>query len=102
MIKSSPYLRWVREHPCLVCKNFGVDAHHPRSSVTGVPRGMSQRACGDDQAVPLCRNHHSMCHTFGDELTFWIKHYVDPIEWSERKWKEWKQQTSQSSLKRNS
>lgn len=67
-----------------------MDAHHPRNSVTGVNSGLGMKRCGDDLAVPLCRVDHTLCHTHGREVTFWVKYGVDPIEWAERNFEEWK------------
>ena len=90
MFKSEKYLRFVRSHACLVCGSDGVDAHHPRYSVTGSLSGMGMKRCGDDLAVPLCRTDHALCHTHGREINFWIEYGIDPIEWSSEKFKEWK------------
>lgn len=79
----------------MVCKTPGVDAHHPRRAVTGQPRGLGAKSCGDDLAVPLCRTHHMMCHTYGDELDFWLTNHVDPIAWSEKMWSRWKLKNTQ-------
>jgi hypothetical protein len=97
MFKSEEYLRFVRSHACLVCGSDGADAHHPRYSVTGTLSGMGMKRCGDDLAVPLCRTDHTLCHTHGREINFWIKYGIDPMEWSSEKFEEWK--TSQSSSK---
>lgn len=97
MLKNETYLKWVREQPCLVCHTPGVDAHHPRS-ITGEKRGFSQKACGDDWAVPICRPHHIEAHSFGNEVDYWIEKRVDPIDWASKsyqQWTKWKQKTSQ-------
>jgi len=59
----------VREQPCMVCGNdYGVEAHHlMRPWRDG--RGMGMRA-GDDNAVPLCSDHHRALHARGDEIAF--------------------------------
>mgnify|MGYP003656244147 CR=1 FL=1 len=90
MFKSEKYLRFVRSHACLVCGSDGADAHHPRYSVTGSLSGMGMKRCGDDLAVPLCRTDHTLCHTHGREINFWIEYGIDPIEWSSEKFEEWK------------
>lgn len=92
MFRSEEYLRHVRTYACLVCGMDGADAHHPRVSVTGNLDGLSMKKRGDALAVPLCRTDHSMCHSHGREITFWIKYGIDPVQWSEKAFKEWKQQ----------
>lgn len=44
---------------------------------------------GDKHAVPLCHPHHMELHAGGNEYRFWERHAVDPVEWSEREFKEW-------------
>jgi hypothetical protein len=88
--KSEKYLKHVREHACLICGVIGVDAHHPRQSVTGELSGMGMKRCGDNLAVPLCRKDHMLCHTHGREITFWVEHGVDPTEWAEESFETWK------------
>ena len=95
MIKSKAYLKIVRNFPCLVCRIPGVDAHHLRRGVSGVLRGFSMKASGDDMAVPLCREHHMESHTHGNELDFWITHGVDPVDWAIRNYEQWNQKNSQ-------
>lgn len=90
LFKSEKYLRDVRTNPCLICGKDGVDAHHPRSSVTDIKSGIGMKRCGDDLAVPLCREHHMLCHEFGREIKFWIEQGVDPIEWARENFDKWK------------
>jgi len=53
----------------MVCFNPTVDAHHLMKPWSG-GRGMGMRA-GDENAVPLCRSHHSELHTkYGNESKF--------------------------------
>ena len=53
------YLRFVREHPCIVCGLPSTDAHHVKAKGAG----SGQR--NDYTAVPLCREHHSQLHQYG-------------------------------------
>ena len=45
---------------------------------------------GDDTAVPLCHPHHMMLHAEGNEYRFWDRAGVDPVEWAETSYKDWK------------
>jgi hypothetical protein len=38
---------------------------------------------GDNWAVPLCADHHTDLHRFGDERTWWAMRGIDPIKWAE-------------------
>tara|TARA_R100000655_G_scaffold3892_3_gene12972 strand:- start:1124 stop:1411 length:288 start_codon:yes stop_codon:yes gene_type:complete len=93
--KDNQYLIEVRSHPCLICERTGVDAHHLRPSVTGIKRGLGQKASGDDMAVPLCRFHHAESHSHGYEEDFWVGWGVDPVRWAMRSWRRWNQKRSQ-------
>jgi hypothetical protein len=95
VIKSEPYLRHVREFACLICQRYGVDAHHLRRGVSGVLRGFSMKASGDDMAVPLCREHHMESHRYGNELDFWVGYGIDPVDWANRNYEKWNQKRSQ-------
>jgi hypothetical protein len=44
------------------------------------PSAMGKKS-GDDWAVPLCADHHTELHAFGDEKTWWDLRGVDPVEW---------------------
>jgi len=52
-------------------------------------RGMGMKS-GDDTAVPLCHPHHMMLHAGGNEYRFWDRAGVDPVEWAETSYKDWK------------
>lgn len=88
-MKSDPaYLRFVREHPCLVCESHPVDAHHTSLAERGTS-GFGLRRSDDSAAVPLCRSHHMELHRVGKEMNFWMTHGVDPIDWGTNSYMEW-------------
>lgn len=61
------YLDFIRQRPCIVCRRYGVHAHHVKSRGAG----------GSDYlAVPLCPEHHHLCHVLGKE-TFQARMGVD-------------------------
>lgn len=66
--RSDPYLSFIRNQPCALCGDKS-DAHHVDTGGTGIK-------CADTRTVPLCRIHHSECHTIGKE-TFQRKHGID-------------------------
>jgi hypothetical protein len=44
------------------------------------------RKVSDEFAVPLCRTHHRENHNFGDEIAWWGKQAIDPVEVSRKLW----------------
>jgi hypothetical protein len=58
--RSEKYLAFVRLYPCIVagCWRKAEAAH----TETGEMHGMSQKT-GDDTAVPICTEHHTMAPT---------------------------------------
>ncbi len=83
-IRSQKYLTFVRNHGCLVCSR-PPQAHHLTHIMDG-SRGM--RRTGDQFAVPLCEEHHRQLHADGNENRWWALQGIDPLEWVEKKWKE--------------
>lgn len=56
----SPYLDFVKAHPCCVCsQNWNVDPHHAGGKGT---KGTGLK-CSDDLAIPLCRRCHDYWHS---------------------------------------
>lgn len=51
------FLDFVRQHPCTVCGESGVHAHHLRTRGAGG---------SDYTAVPLCGLHHQQWHQLGN------------------------------------
>jgi len=86
-IRSQKYLSFVRSHGCLVC-NRPPQAHHLTHIMEG-SRGM--RRTGDQFAVPLCEEHHRQLHADGNENRWWALQGIDPLEWVNEKWKEFKE-----------
>lgn len=70
MYRSDDYLQFVREHSCLVCGKRSC-AHHEKLKQGGM--GIKPP---DNQAVPLCVEHHSEQENIGS-LAFWRKHNID-------------------------
>jgi len=65
------YRRFTRDIGCLVCGAWMPDLHHVKSRGAG----------GKDEKniVPLCRVHHTECHTIG-RLTFEDKHKLGDLK----------------------
>jgi hypothetical protein len=80
--RNKAHLRFVASQPCLICERSPSDAHHLRFAQ---PRAMGRKT-SDEFTVPLCRMHHRDNHRHGDELAWWGRTTIDPIEISQRLW----------------
>ena len=75
-IKDKKYLRWVASNPCIICQQYGCNAHH---ITYATKRGISQKV-GDQYTIPLCVKHHHQLHNCGlSEREFWLKLDIDPL-----------------------
>jgi hypothetical protein len=73
--RDRAHLQFVSLQPCLLCGRRPSDAHHLRFAQ---PRALGRRV-SDEFAVPLCRTHHRVLHTRGDEAAWWESIRRDPI-----------------------
>jgi hypothetical protein len=100
---TAPFLKLVRKRnrahrqfvcsqPCLICGRRPSDAHHLRF---GQPRALGRRV-SDEFIVPLCRVHHRDLHRRGDEKKWWSAVSIDPVEVSQRLWRESRGSQAQS------
>jgi hypothetical protein len=46
------------------------------------------RKVSDEFTVPLCRIHHRELHHTGNEIAWWKKAKIEPLEFALRLWKE--------------
>lgn len=76
------HLRFVALQPCLICGRSPSDAHHLRFAQS---RALGRKN-SDEFAVPLCRMHHSQNHRVGDEVEWWRKSGIDPLQVANRLW----------------
>lgn len=54
LFSFNSYLEFVKAHPCIICRELGVDAHHfPKTKGAGEP---------NTHRIPLCREHHAEYH----------------------------------------
>jgi hypothetical protein len=73
-VRDREHVRFVAQHPCLVCGRQPADAHHLRFTQN---RALSRKV-SDEFTVPLCRGHHRELHRTGDEAAWWHKLGIDP------------------------
>jgi hypothetical protein len=80
--RDRAHLEFVASQPCLLCGRRPTDAHHLRFAQ---PRALGRRV-SDEFAVPLCRIHHRVLHSRGDEAAWWTAVKFDPIMVARRLW----------------
>jgi hypothetical protein len=66
-IRSKEHLRFVAQHPCLICGRSPSHAHHIRFAQS---RGLGLKV-SDEFTVPLCAIHHQQNHARGEEQLWW-------------------------------
>jgi len=81
-LRDKGHLRFVASHPCLVCGRQPADAHHIQFAQ---PRALGLKV-SDEFTVPLCRTHHRELHQAGNEVAWWEKLNIRPLEVAERLW----------------
>ena len=74
-LRDREHVKFVAQHPCLVCGRQPADAHHLRFAQS---RALGRKV-SDEFTVPLCRGHHREVHRRGDEEGWWGKAGLDPI-----------------------
>jgi hypothetical protein len=80
--RDRAHLEFVASQPCLLCGRRPTDAHHLRFAQ---PRALGRRV-SDEFAVPLCRIHHRVLHSRGDEAAWWKAVKFDPVIVARRLW----------------
>jgi hypothetical protein len=83
-IRSKEHLRFVAQHPCLICGRSPSHAHHIRFAQS---RGLGLKV-SDEFTVPLCAIHHQQNHARGEEQLWWQEHKIDPLAVATRLWRE--------------
>lgn len=73
--RSKAHLLFVREQPCLVCRQTPCDAHHLKFAQA---RALGRKV-SDEFTVPLCRAHHHELHRHGNERAWWANLQIAPL-----------------------
>lgn len=82
--RNKVHLAFVRQHPCLVCKQSPSDAHHLKFAQ---PRTLGRKV-SDEFTVPLCRSHHHALHRHGDERAWWANLQILPLPVASELWRQ--------------
>lgn len=80
--RSMGHLLFVREQPCLICKQGPSDAHHLKFAQ---PRALGRKV-SDEFTVPLCRTHHQDLHRHGNERAWWANMNTAPLPFARELW----------------
>ena len=72
-LRDRDHVKFVAQHPCLICGRRPADAHHLRFTQS---KALSRKV-SDEFTVPLCRGHHREVHRCGDEAAWWRNAGVD-------------------------
>ena len=83
-LRDKAHLRFVASQPCLVCGRQPSDPHHLRFAQ---PRALGLKV-SDEFTVPLCRGHHRELHQAGNELAWWERLKLKPLETAKTLWGE--------------
>jgi hypothetical protein len=81
--RSKEHLRFVAKQPCLLCGRKHSDPHHLGFMQ---PRALGRKV-SDEFVVPLCRIHHREVHRVGDEIAWWNRTGIDPVQVARELWK---------------
>jgi hypothetical protein len=80
--RDKAHLNFVREQPCLVCRQAPSDAHHLKFAQ---PRALGRKV-SDEFTVPLCRAHHRDLHRHSNERAWWANMQVSPLPAAKQLW----------------
>ena len=83
-IRDREHVKYVAQHPCLVCGRQPSDAHHLRYTQS---RALGRKV-SDEFTVPVCRGHHREVHRCGDEAGWWKTIGIDPTVMARALWLE--------------
>jgi hypothetical protein len=83
-LRDKAHLRFVASQPCLICGRQPSDPHHLRFTQ---PRALGLKV-SDEFTVPLCRGHHRQLHQAGNEVAWWEKLNLKPLEVAKGLWEQ--------------
>ncbi len=79
--EDEKHRRFIASLPCLICGSSEVQCAHIKFADLSVGKPFTGLTKSDDKfTVPLCCDHHSEQHAWGDERGWWMKYEIDPIK----------------------
>jgi DNA recombination protein Rad52 len=95
-LRDKNHLKFVASQPCLICGRQPSDPHHLRFAQ---PRAIGMKV-SDEFTVPLCRGHHRQLHQAGNELNWWEKVNIKPLETAKVLWQQTRPKASVADARR--
>ncbi len=83
-LRDKAHLKFVASQACVICGRQPCDPHHVRFAQ---PRAIGLKV-SDEFTVPLCRGHHRELHQAGNEVTWWEKLNIKPLEIAKELWEQ--------------
>jgi Rad52/22 family double-strand break repair protein len=83
-IRDKAHLKFVASQPCLICGRQPCDPHHLRFAQ---PRAIGMKV-SDEFTVPLCRGHHRELHQAGNEVAWWERVKIKPMQIARQLWEQ--------------
>jgi hypothetical protein len=81
-IRDREHVKSVAKQACLICGRRPADAHHLRFAQ---PPALGHKV-SDEFTVPLCRGHHREAHRCGNEVAWWNRVGIDPMDTARALW----------------
>lgn len=80
-LTDKAYLKWIRQLPCVITGQYGVDAAHLRAGSLryGKPQAGKGEKPNDQWTLPLSRPEHTKQHS-KNELVYWSETGINPFE----------------------
>jgi hypothetical protein len=80
--RDKRHRQFVASQACLICGRQPSDAHHLRFAQ---PRGLGLKV-SDEFTVPLCRSHHREVHQARNEIRWWARLGIKPLDIAYKLW----------------
>ena len=94
-LRDKAHLKFVASQPCLICGRQPSDPHHLRFAQ---PRAIGMKV-SDEFTVPLCRGHHRQLHQAGNEVAWWERLKIKPLEVARALWEQTRAKSVQETAK---
>lgn len=82
--KDPDYLAAIHDLPCICCAILGISQNTPTEAHHTICGRYSQRKTPDDQAIPLCRNHHTGPDGIHTRRKWWVEAFGNDTDYIEQ------------------